>query len=348
MLKIGVIGCGYWGPNLIRNFSNNPDCDMAVCCDKDEARLNRMRALYPSVQTTTNYLDLIQSDLDAVIIATPVSTHFPLAQKALASGKHVFIEKPITRSSAECLALIELAEKNQLTLMVGHTFEYTAAVNKIKEIVDSGEIGEVMYVSSSRVNLGLIQSDINVIWDLAPHDISIISFVLNKFPTSVNASGRSNFVEGIEEVATTSLNFNDGTIAFIHNSWLHPNKIRNMVFVGTKKMLLYDDISQNEKIKIFDKGVDRPDYYDTFGEFYFSYRYGDIYIPRVEEYEALSVETKHFIDCIQTGKKPRSDGYSGLNVVQVLEAADASLRRKGIEVAVANVLRNDNKVFQSV
>lgn len=321
---------------------------MAVCCDKDEARLNRMRALYPSVQTTTNYLDLIQSDLDAVIIATPVSTHFPLAQKALASGKHVFIEKPITRSSAECLALIELAEKNQLTLMVGHTFEYTAAVNKIKEIVDSGEIGEVMYVSSSRVNLGLIQSDINVIWDLAPHDISIISFVLNKFPTSVNASGRSNFVEGIEEVATTSLNFNDGTIAFIHNSWLHPNKIRNMVFVGTKKMLLYDDISQNEKIKIFDKGVDRPDYYDTFGEFYFSYRYGDIYIPRVEEYEALSVETKHFIDCIQTGKKPRSDGYSGLNVVQVLEAADASLRRKGIEVAVANVLRNDNKVFQSV
>jgi len=341
-VRVGVIGCGYWGPNLIRNFLHTPKCEMVVCCDKDEKMLKRVSTLYPDVQAVTDHEKLLDLDLDAVAIATPVWTHYSLAKTFLQAGKHVFVEKPITRSSAECEDLIALAKAQKKALMVGHTFEYTADVNKIKEIVESGELGEVMYVSSSRLNLGLLQSDINVIWDLAPHDISIISYVLGKTPVSVNAQGKANFQDNIEEVAMTTLNYADDTIAFIHNSWLHPNKIRNMVFVGTRKMLLYDDISQNETIKIFDKGVEKPKYYDTFGEFHFSYRYGDIYIPRIEKYEALGAECGHFIDCILNNKTPRSDGYSGLNVIRILEAANESLRQKGREISIINTASKVN------
>ena len=219
--------------------------------------------------------------------------------------------------------------------MVGHTFEYTAAVNKIKEIVASGELGDILYINSTRVNLGLFQQDINVIWDLAPHDISIITYVLEQEPISVNAQGVSHFKEGIEDVAMSSLNFEGGTIAFVRNSWIDPNKVRSMIFVGSKKMLVYDDTSPNEKIKIYDKGVDKPPYYDNFGEFQFSYRYGDIYIPHVQEYEALNNECGHFIDCVQNGKTPRSDGYSGLRVIRVIEAANQSLKEQGRAIPVA-------------
>jgi predicted dehydrogenase len=337
MINIGVIGCGYWGPNLIRNFNKTPGCRVAVCCDRDPARLQRAESLFPGLPTTTDFNELLSADLDAVAIATPVWTHYPLAKTFLERGIHAFVEKPLTPSSNECLALIDLAEREQKVLMVGHTFEYTAAVNKIKEIVQSGEIGEVLYINSTRVNLGLFQKDINVIWDLAPHDISIITYILDQEPAAVNAHGRSHFAEGIEDVAMTTLHFEKGPIAFIRNSWIDPNKVRSMIFVGSRKMLVYDDVSPNEKIKIYDKGVERPAYYDDFGAFQFSYRYGDIYIPRIEEYEALGAECGHFVDCIRAGETPRSDGYSGLRVIRTIEAACRSLKSGGGSIPVLPV-----------
>jgi len=336
-LNIAVVGCGYWGPNLIRNFNQLPECNMKVCCDLDEEKLKRMKSLYPSIETTSD-LDQILADqsIDAVAIATPVYTHKDIGVKCLEQRKHILIEKPLASSSVECKQLIEAAEKNGRVLMVGHTFEYTSAVNKANEIVESGELGNIYYISCTRVNLGLFQPDINVIWDLAPHDISIILYILREFPVSINAQGKAHFKEDIEDVATMTLNFPNGTIAFIHNSWLDPDKIRKITIVGSKKMLVYDDISQNEKIKIFDKGVEAPPYYDSYAEFHFSYRYGDIYTPRLNQYEPLRRECEHFIECIREGKTPRSDGYSGLRIVSILEAANKSCRNDGCQIKLTN------------
>jgi len=330
--NMAVVGCGYWGPNMIRNFNQIPDCNMKICCDLDSEKLARMSKLYPQIQTTKDLNDILtNSDIDAVTIATPVYQHHAVAKQCLENGKHVLIEKPMASSSDECKELIELAKKNNRTLMVGHTFEYTAAVNKTKEIIKSGELGDVLYIYCTRVNLGLFQPDINVIWDLAPHDISIILYLLNLAPTSINSQGKAHFHKEIEDVATVTLNYPNGTIAFLHTSWLDPAKIRKITIVGSKKMLVYDDINPNEKIKIYDKGVDPPAYYDTFAEFHFSYRYGDIYTPRIKEYEPLREECSHFLHCIKTGDTPRSDGYSGLRVVSILEAANRSLRNGGGE-----------------
>lgn len=329
-LNVAVIGCGYWGPNLIRNFYQIPGCNMKICCDLSQEKLARMRTLYPAITATNNVQDILDDPtIDAVVIATPVYTHHELARKCLENQKHVMLEKPLASSSEQCRDLIRLAEQNNRKLMVGHTFEYTAAVNKAKEIVNSGELGEIYYISSERVNLGLFQPDINVIWDLAPHDISIILYILEDYPVSVNGQGKAHFKKDIEDVATITLNFKNGGIAFIHNSWLDPCKNRKTTIVGSKKMLVYDDINTNEKIKIYDKGVEAPPYYDTFAEFHFSYRYGDIYTPRINEYEPLRNECEHFLDCIRTGKTPRSDGYSGLRVVNLLEAANRSMRKGG-------------------
>jgi predicted dehydrogenase len=329
-LSIAVIGCGYWGPNLIRNFNQLPNCNMKICCDLNEEKLQRMRTLYPEIQTTTSLEDILSdSAIDAVVIATPVFMHKEIAMKCLLHDKHVMVEKPMASSSDECIEMIRLAKDRNRVLMVGHTFEYTAAVNKAKEIIDSGELGEILYISCVRVNLGLFQPDINVIWDLAPHDISIILYLLDKLPVSVNGQGKAHFKEDIEDVATITLNFENGAIAFIHNSWLDPDKIRRITIVGSKKMLVYDDINPNEKIKIYDKGVEAPPYYDTFAEFQFSYRYGDIYIPKFNEYEPLRKECGHFLESIRTGKTPKSDGYSGLKVVSILETANKSLRSDG-------------------
>jgi len=334
-MKVAVIGCGYWGPNLIRNFVQSNMIEELTCCDLDQKRLDRMKSLYPSVKLALNYKELLQKpDLDSVAIATPVKTHYPIAKDFLSEGKHVFIEKPLTHSFDTALELVKLAEEKHKVLMVGHTFEYTAAVNKIKDIVKSGELGKILYISCTRVNLGLFQPDINVIWDLAPHDISIILYILGEAPVSVNSQGKAHFKDGIEDVATTTLNFKDDVIAFIHNSWLDPNKIRRTTIVGTRKMLVYDDIESQEKIKIFDKGVDVPPYYDTFEEFHLSYRYGDIHSPRIEDYEPLRKECDHFITCIQNGVSPLSDGYSGLRVVSILEAASKSLRLSGKSVQI--------------
>ena len=333
--NVAVIGCGYWGPNLIRNFSHISSCNMYMCCDLDENRLKRMKTLYPSIETRKDYQDMVSLDeVDAVAIATPVRTHYEIAKNCLNAGKHVMIEKPITSSVAECNELIRLAKEKQKVLMVGHTFEYTASVNKIKEIFESGELGDILYIASTRVNLGLFQDDINVVWDLAPHDISIMLYLLGKIPVSVNAQGKAHYKRNIEDVAWVSMNFDDGLIAFLHNSWLDPYKIRKMTLVGSKKMLVYDDIETNEKIKIFDKCIKVPPYYDTFAEFHFSYRYGDIYSPRIEEYEPLERECSHFIECVQNNTSPISDGYDGLKVVTILEAANASIKNSGKAIPI--------------
>jgi predicted dehydrogenase len=294
-----------------------------------------MKNLYPSVKILSDYKELLKMpDLDAVAIATPVKTHHPIAKEFLEQGKHVLVEKPFTHSFESGLELVKLAEEKKRVLMVGHTFEYTAAVNKIKEIVENGELGRVLYISCIRVNLGLFQPDINVVWDLAPHDISIIVYILGEAPVSVNSQGKAHFKAGIEDVATTTLNFKNGVIAFISNSWLDPNKIRRTTIVGSRRMLVYDDTEPQEKIKIFDKGVEVPPYYDTFAEFQFSYRYGDIHSPRIADYEPLKKECDHFLGCIQRGACPLSDGLSGLRVVSILEAANKSLKLSGRSVQI--------------
>jgi predicted dehydrogenase len=304
-----------------------------------------MKSLYPAIETTSEPEELFRdSRLDAIVIATPVFAHYELAKKTLESGKHVLVEKPMTHSVETSLSLIKTAEENNKVLMVGHTFEYTAAVNKVKEIIDSGELGDPLYISSIRLNLGLFQPDINVTWDLAPHDISIITYLVDEVPVSVNCQGKSHYKKDIEDVSTLTLNYANGIIAFIHSSWLDPNKVRKTTIVGSKKMLLYNDIETQEKIKIYDKGVDAPPHYDTYADFQFSYRYGDIYSPRLDDYEPLREQSKHFLDCIEKGLTPRSDGYSGLRVVSILEAASESLKKDGKAIPV--FYERENHIIQ--
>ena len=327
MLKVGVIGCGYWGPNLIRNFVQLNESDVVRVADLDHDRLKHMQSLYPGIQTTSDYRDIVSDpEIDIIAVATPVKTHFVFAREALLSNKHVFIEKPIAASVKEVEELIGLAQKNKCKLMVGHTFEYTAAVRKMKEIIDSGELGEIYYISSQRLNLGLFQQDINVLWDLAPHDISIILYLLGCEPESVSAIGSSHINPAIEDVATLTMRFPNNLIAFVQASWLDPDKVRKMTVVGSKKMMVYDDVQPSEKIRLYDKGVELPQHYDTFAEFHYSYKYGDIIIPKIKGGEPIRTELKHFMDCINNDKTPKSDGVSGLRVVKILEAAQNSIR----------------------
>ncbi len=326
MLKAGVIGCGYWGPNLIRNFQQLAGSEVKRVADLDSDRLDHMKRLYPSVKTTTDYHDIITDpEIDIVAVATPVKTHYRFASEALSAGKHVFVEKPIAASVSESRELIALAEKNQQKLMVGHTFLYTVAVRKMKEVIDSGELGKIYYISTQRLNLGLFQNDINVIWDLAPHDISIILYLLGKEPLSVSAHGTSHINPLIEDVAVVTLRFPENLMAIIHVSWLDPDKIRRITVVGSKKMMVYDDVQPTEKIKIYDKGIEKPKHYDTFAEFHYSYKYGDIIIPNISGAEPLRTELNHFIDCIVNDKEPLSNGKNGLDVVKILEATQKSL-----------------------
>lgn len=330
MIKIGVIGCGYWGPNLIRNFYTISESEMKICCDRDKSRLCHIKQVYPAVLTTQQAGDLFaDKGLDAVCIATPISTHYNLARQALESGKHVLVEKPLTSDSAQARELIALARRKKKIIMVGHTFEYSASVNKIKEIVRSGHIGEILYISAARLNLGLFQKDINVVWDLAPHDISILNYILGLKPVDVQCSGVSHVRKGIEDVALVMMRYPKNIFAYMHMSWLDPCKVRKFVIVGSKKMLVYDDVNLDEPIKIYDKGVSKQPHYDTFGEFKLLYRSGDIYSPKVETKEPLMSECMHFLECIRAGKKPRSDGESGLRVVEIIEAAQRSLKNNG-------------------
>ncbi|MGI6457190.1 MAG: Gfo/Idh/MocA family protein [bacterium] len=337
MITAGIIGYGYWGPNLVRNIWANPEINLFAVCDKNVKRLAELKRQYPSVDTITDCGQIIKSpDIQAVMIATPVPTHYEMAKKSLLAGKHTFIEKPMARSTAECEELIELAEEKKLTLMTGHTFIYSPVVRKIREIIDSGILGDIQYISSRRLNLGIVQNDINVAWDLAPHDLSIILYLLKDKPVSVNCQGMAHLKEGIEDVTNMTLEFPNSGFATIHSSWLDPNKVREMTIVGTRKMLVYDDIQPIEKIKIYDKRVENPPYYKTFGEFQFSYHYGDIHSPYIKQSEPLELECQHFIDCINTGVKPESSGYEGLEVVRILEAASESLHKGGACVALSD------------
>jgi len=336
MINIGVVGCGYWGPNLVRNFRTLSNCRVAKVCDSDENRLAHIKALFPEIEVVSDF-DRLVSDpsVNAIVIATPVRLHFAMAEKSLAAGKHTLIEKPMAASVDECKKLIEFSEKKKLILMTGHTFIYSTPVRKIKEIIDGGSLGEIHYVSSRRLNLGLFQKDINVAWDLAPHDISIILYIVNKIPISVNCQGKAHINPNVEDITNMTLNFSDGVIAVIQSSWLDPNKVRELTFVGRKKMLVYDDVEPNEKLKIYDKRVDIPPYYDTFAEFQYSYHYGDMYSPYLKMTEPLKTECEHFIDCIKTGQKPLTGGAEGLQVVQILEAASKSLRNDGAAVKIS-------------
>jgi len=324
------VGCGYWGPNLIRNFHSLSDCEVKWVCDLDSKRLAHMKNLYPSVETTKEVEKIVEDkEVDAVVVATPVHLHYDLAKQSLEAGKHAFVEKPMTQTSKQGNELVRIAARKKLTLMVGHTFIYSAPVRRIKEIILDGDIGEVQYIGSRRLNLGLFQKDINVAWDLAPHDISIILYLLGRAPVSVNCQGKAHIHKGIEDVTNMSLNFENGGFATIQSSWLDPNKVREMIIVGSKRMIVYDDNEPLEKIKIYDKRVETPPHYDTFAEFHYSYHYGDMYAPYIKQVEPLKVECQHFLDCIRTGKIPETSGMDGLRVIQILEASSLSLKTGG-------------------
>jgi predicted dehydrogenase len=332
-ITVGVIGCGYWGPLLVRNFKSLPDCGLKAICDVNTERLKHITTLYPDVEGTTQPLQFLNgSSLDAVVIATPVKHHYSLAKASLLAGKHTFIEKPMASSSAECEELIEIAQRNGLVLMLDHTFLYSAPVERIAQIVQAGDLGEIRYINCRRLNLGLFQKDINVAWDLAPHDISIILHILEEFPTAVNCQGNAHITPGIEDVTNMSLFFPRKRFATIQSSWLEPRKIREMTIVGTRRMIVYDDLRTREKIRIYDMRVERPPHYDTFAEFQYSYHYGDSYIPHINQEEPLKLACQHFIDCIQTLSEPLTGGRQGLEMVRILEAATASLKTNGAPV----------------
>lgn len=329
-IKVGVVGCGYWGPNLVRNFRSLPDCSLKMMCDLSEDRLKHLRNLYPEVKGETDFGHMLNgAGLDAIVIATSVKQHFPMAKAALLAGKHTLIEKPMAASTEECEELIEIAEKKGLVLMVSHTFLYSPAVRKIKEIVEWGDLGDIRYISARRLNLGLFQRDINVAWDLAPHDISIILHIMGEMPASVNCRGSAHVTPGVEDVTSMCLNFARDRSAIIHSSWLDPRKVREMTIVGSKRMVVYDDVAQLEKIRVFDVRVERPPHYDTFAEFHYAYHYGDVYVPYIKQEEPLKNECQHFLDCIRDGKAPLSDGAQALDMVKILEASSLSLKHHG-------------------
>ena len=336
MIKIGLIGYGYWGPNLARNFNNNNDFELSAICDFSPDRLQAAGSLYSHVELVSQAEDLFKDTaLDAIAIATPVSTHFDLAKRALLSDKNVWLEKPMTEKVEQGEELIELAQKRNKVLLVDHTFVYTGAVRKIKQIIESGELGDLIYYDSIRVNLGLFQQDVDVIWDLAPHDISIMDYLMPFKKTAISATGCHYYENGVMPKAVVAVYMENDTVAHINVSWVSPVKIRQTLIGGTSKMILYDDNEPSEKIKIYDKGVEL---YETKEQLYrlkVQYRVGDMYAPKLEEHEALAFETAHFADCLLNGTRPFTDGKAGLEVVKVLVASNESLQKNGAPVEVS-------------
>lgn len=332
MIKVGVIGLGYWGPKLARNFHELPDAQLEWVCDLDQSRLDHIKSLYPEVQTTRDYRELLSSDVQAVSIATPVSTHFSFAMDALRAGKHILVEKPLAGCVDQAHDIVAEGKRQSRIVMVGHTFVYNPAVMAVKEIIASGSLGQIYHINGTRVNLGLFQPDINVVWDLAPHDISILMFVLGMAPVSVSARGEVCIQQGkgLHDVANLSFFFPGRLMADIQVSWLDPCKIRRYTFVGSSKMLVYDDIEPINKIMLYDKGVDvLPPYSDTEEEFRLSYRIGDAVPYPVKWDEPLKLQCQHFLDCLTHGKDPLSDGRVGLQIVGILESAQHSLLNGG-------------------
>lgn len=327
MVNIGVIGCGYWGPNLIRNFNEISDCKVVKVCDLKPGRLKYIGHRYPHIGLTSDYKELLtDSNIDAVCVVTPVSTHYSLAKEALLAGKNVFVEKPLAYSVREAEELVDLARRENKTLMVGQIFEYSPALVKMKEIIQKGEIGELFYLDSLRINLGPPASEVNAIWDLAPHDLSIIFFLTEMEPKEISAFGNSYVRKGLEEMAYISIKFENHVIGHIHVSWLAPCKLRRTQVIGSKKVMVFDDTESVEKVKVFGEGIDTRVNADDFGEFQLTYRAGDVFSPHLDNREPLRIECEHFIECIRTGKRPRTDGISGLRVVKTLEAAQKSLQ----------------------
>jgi predicted dehydrogenase len=339
MVKVGLIGYGYWGPNLIRNLSKVKDCRVVAVADQRLERLEAVQQLYPGISVTTTARELVESDsIDAVAIATPISTHFDLAKACLNHDKHVLIEKPITRTSAQARDLICLAKARGKVLMVDHTFVYSGAVKKLREIISSGELGEIYYYDSVRLNLGLFQPDVNVLWDLAPHDFSLLTHLLGKEPIRVTASGSSPVRwHGWkrESIAYVTVELEEDLIAHFHLNWLSPVKLRRTLIGGSRKMVVYDHLDLDHQIKIFDKGIDLSEGQDRY-KVLVQYRMGDLLVPKIDQTEALEAVCKHFVNCIQTGETPITDGYAGLRVVELLEAAEQSLKTDRIRQQVWN------------
>jgi predicted dehydrogenase len=332
-VRIAAVGCGYWGPNVIRNLDSVPGFQLCCVCDSNAERLQPVAARYPAARPTTDINNLFEdASIDAVYLSTPVSTHFQLVKRALDSGKHVLVEKPLATTVEQAEALAALAAAKGLTLMVGHTFVFSPPVRKVKELIDTGVIGPIYYVETTRVNLGLFQKDVSVLWDLAPHDLSILNYWLGEVPIQVSARGRSFLGQALEDVAFLTLEFPSGILAQVQVSWLAPSKLRRTSVVGRERMVVYDDLEPVEKVKVYDRGIDRQP--ASFGEYQLTYRSGDILSPRLDTTEPLYLECAHFLECIQTGREPDTSPRSGVEVVRVIQAAERSLRQGGAPQSV--------------
>jgi predicted dehydrogenase len=330
MVKVGVIGYGYWGPNLVRNFSETAGCQVAAVSDLNESRLELVKTRYPNIEVTTDHAELIANPaIDAIAIATPVASHYSLASAALMAGKHVFIEKPLARSVEEGSKLVAEAEKRNLVLQVDHTFLYTGAVRKIRELLDDGQIGDIYYYDSVRINLGLFQHDVDVIWDLAVHDLSIIDYLFSWKPIAVSATGVSHVPGKPANMAFVTVFFEGNAMAHLHLNWLAPLKIRRTLIGGSRKMIVYDDIEPSEKVKVYDKGISVNGNKDNSYQALIGYRSGDMWAPQLATMEALRVEAEEFVRCVREGGRPLSDGQAGLRIVRILEAASRSLTELG-------------------
>ena len=328
MIRIGVIGYGYWGPNIVRNFHSHEGSEVTLVCDKNPKCQERLRKAHPGMGFTTDENEILKSSsIDLVAVVTPVWTHYELAKRALENGKHVFVEKPFTCTTAQAEELIELADRKKLKIMVDHTFLFTGAVKRIRELIDDGTMGDLYYYDSTRVNLGLFQHDVNVIWDLAPHDLSIMDFLIKEKPEAVVATGERH-LNGVADVAFLTLYYPNNMIGHINVNWLSPVKVRTTLIGGEKKMLVWNDLEADEKIKVYDKGVQMSTGEAVYQQLV-SYRTGDMWAPKVEQLEALKAEAAYFVDCILHDKTPFNDGVAGLHVVKMLEAADISLQQKG-------------------
>jgi predicted dehydrogenase len=332
MINVGVVGCGYWGPKHIRVCHELNEARLVEVCDLDEKKLWQVKTQFPYVETTTDFKGILKDGIDAVIIATPVNSHYKLAKEALLNDKHVLIEKPMTVNIREALELIEIAEKRDMVLMAGHTYEYHPAVDFLRQTMNNGELGDIYSIDAHRLNLGLFRPDVNVLWDLAPHDISIMLALLKSEPVYVSARGTHHIDSSVCDAAYIEIFFDNGTMGHIHVSWLHPRKIREITVVGSRKMAVYDDVSETEKIHIYDKGLalqKEGNGNNKFSPWPPNYRYGDVIIPYISNAEPLKLECSHFLQCIAKGEKPRSDGWVGLKVTSILEAANKSLANEG-------------------
>lgn len=336
MVNVAVAGLGYWGPNLLRNFDQLPTADVRYAIDSHEERRQKIQRLYPHIPTSSNFDDALKDDqVQAIIVATGAASHYELAKKALEAGKDVFVEKPITLNVSHAKELVDIAAAKDRILMVGHLLKYHPAVIMLKDYIDKGEIGDIFYAYSTRVNLGQVRKDENALWSLGPHDISVLLYLIDDEPVEVSARGESYLREGVEDVVFVSIKFKSKVGAHMQLSWLDPHKVRKMTVVGSKKMIVFDDMESSEKVRLYDKGAYFPDY-DTFGE-YISLRFGDIYIPKVDGGEPLRTECQHFVDCVENRTTPISDGLDGLKVLQILDAAERSIKNGGNSVPIEGI-----------